>query len=700
MGSKVIPERNGDMLKRFAGIFLTFVMIVSLASVYAEEALPGNEGGSGDVIFEDDEGGTTAAGDEAEYTGPSYSYEELVVGTSTPVEGNFFTGMWGNNASDMDIRNLLNAYNLVYWDRGQSMFIMNPASVSGMAVFDDAEGNRTFIISLYRDMKYSDGTAITARDYAFSFLLRISPLVGELGGKPLQLDFIEGYEAYVKGESSVLEGLQVLSDNELMITISSDFLPFFYELGLLECDPYPMHIIAPGCEIPVDGKGARIEGDFTVELLRKTIMDPETGYLFHPSVVSGPYILTSCEGHTVTLEANPFFKGDSDRVIPMIKKLKLVPVTDENMMDMLSSGQVGVLNKVVQADLINEGMNLKETGNYAFINYPRVGMTQISFSCEKLTVSSQAVRQALAYCLDKNQLILDYTGSYGLRVDGYYGLGQWIYQIVIGTRGNLVKEPEEDTEAARKAYEEEIAAWENLNMGSIPVYLLDVEKANSLLDRDGWTLNEEGEPRQEGEVRCKEIDGTLVPLRLKMAVGKGNNILESFEKHFKPYLKEAGVELELVVIEMDELLDEYYLRTERTVDMIYLGINFGVLFDPTPYFKPPTEKKQTSWNYTQIADEKLYQAALDLRRTEPGDIREYCTKWLYFQTCVMDSLPFIPIYSNVYFDYYTRVLHDYYPNESSEWSKGVISAFLGDPGDPPVEKSEEESGEDEIFFDE
>ena len=37
-------------------------------------------------------------------TFPEFSYEELTVGNPTRVEGFFFTDLWGNNTSDLDVR--------------------------------------------------------------------------------------------------------------------------------------------------------------------------------------------------------------------------------------------------------------------------------------------------------------------------------------------------------------------------------------------------------------------------------------------------------------------------------------------------------------------------------------------------------------------------------------------------------------------
>ena len=53
---------------------------------------------------------------EATETGKTVFPDYLVVGNPTPMRGEFFTELWGNATSDIDVRDLLHAYNLIYWD--------------------------------------------------------------------------------------------------------------------------------------------------------------------------------------------------------------------------------------------------------------------------------------------------------------------------------------------------------------------------------------------------------------------------------------------------------------------------------------------------------------------------------------------------------------------------------------------------------
>ena len=70
-----------------------------------------------------------------------YDYDELVVGTITPFNGSFYSGMWGNIASDLDVRALIHGYKLVTWGE-DDRFEVDPSVVSGFAVKENAQGDR------------------------------------------------------------------------------------------------------------------------------------------------------------------------------------------------------------------------------------------------------------------------------------------------------------------------------------------------------------------------------------------------------------------------------------------------------------------------------------------------------------------------------------------------------------------------------
>ena len=148
---------------------------------------------------------------------------QLVVGSTTAMSGAFFTDLFGSNTADMDVRALLHGYNLMSWDHETGTYQINDSVVAGMAVSRDAQNNRVYTFDLYGDLKFSDGSAITAKDYAFSILLTASPELAKLGGQSAAVGAILGMDAYQSGKSSVLRGVRLLSDTQMSITISKAY---------------------------------------------------------------------------------------------------------------------------------------------------------------------------------------------------------------------------------------------------------------------------------------------------------------------------------------------------------------------------------------------------------------------------------------------------------------------------------------------
>ena len=617
--------------------------------------------------------------------------EAFVVGSTTGFSGNFFSSAWGNNTSDLDVRMLINGYNLVRWDGENGLFTLDDSVVSGVAVTENTAGDRTYTIALYSDLYYSDGTQITAWDYAFAILLSAAPEMAAIGGATNDSDAIVGSDAFKAGRSNTISGLRVYSDTQLSITIKADYLPYFYEQGLLSYVPYPISVIAPGCKVADDGNGAYITNSdetvtdliFTAELLEETILDSETGYMSHPSVVSGPYKLVSYDGTSAEFEINEYYKGNYEGVKPTIEKIIYKTVSNDTMIEQLENGEIDLLNKCVSADTVQAGLQAVSGGTVAMSNYARSGYSFIAFACEQPTVAEQEVRQAIAYCFDKDTSIADYVGDYGIRVDGYYGIGQWMYQVISGAIAAPVTYDEAGNEV------DNTEAWAALTLDNVKTYNFDVDAANELLDNAGWTLNPEGETfdAEKDEVRCKMIDDELVALDLTMIYPEGNAIAETLPETLAANLAEAGIKLTLEAKSMSELLSEYYRQTDRTCDMIYLASNFDVVFDPSKTYSPDDAYVGKD-NRTGIADETLYNLAVDMRKTEPGDALSYCTKWVAFEERWAEVLPAIPVYSGVYFDFYTSELQNYTVNANVSWAQAIVGAYLGEA--ETAEETEEE----------
>ena len=750
-------------LKRFLCAFVALAMLLTCSPILSlAEDIPAGEGAEGE----------TPAEEEVVFP------EELIVGHPTITKGDFFTEMFGNDTADIDVRALIHGYNLVNWDQNQGVYVLDPTVVVGEPLLvDDEVGNRTYYLALAEDLFYSDGTQITAWDYAFSLLLMMAPEIEQIGGKIYRAEHILGYDEYITKEVRSLGGVQVIDDFQLAITLDHEFLPYFFETGLLLCVPYPISVLAPGCKVYNDEYGGIYIGNedesieepiFTAELLKKTILDPETGYNSHPSVVSGPYQMVSYDGVTGHYEINPYFKGawfhntlpggdcpvtfipmvDAEGnqmfdtagnamylVKPSIEKIAFTEADNDTLIQKLIDGELHLVNKVVYGPTILQGMQAGGEG-IRFQNYPRIGLAFLTFTFDWPTVNEKEVRQAIAWCMDRDALTQEYCQGFGFRMDGYYGMEQWEYKLVkheIDYPVNFIddvlhtgqgdmnnEKPVELTEeeieklekdraelakyknryvSTQEEYDAAIKAWEALNLDNLTVYTVDTEKANALLDSARWTLNKDGEPYQPGvdEVRYKRIKGELVGLDLKMMYPEGNHVVDTLQEHFIDNLNKCGIKLTLVPTPMQDLLYSYYRQTERTTDMIYLATNFHVIVDPSITYSTDTTANHEIWNNTYSDDQDLYWRAVNMRRTDPHDVFDYVTKWVSFQERYNEVLPTIPIYSNIYFDFFTNMLQNYYITSQVTWSQAILQAYFGLDAPQEEAPAEKDDGDFAVF---
>ena len=564
--------------------------------------------------------------------------DKLTVGTTTPFSGNFFAEALGNNVSDRDVRSMIHGYSLVKWNGDIGAFQFNEDVVSGALSMDSG---RTYTLSLADDLEYSDGTPVTAWDYAFTFLLTTGKAMLEATGRRADGSYVKGFAEYDSGASAAISGFRVLGKDLFSITINPEFEPYFYELQVLNIKPFPISVIAPGCEVKDDGQGIYLSGEMTAETLAETLLDPDAGYMTYPEVTTGPYKITAYDGQRVRLEVNQRYIGEK----PTITQIDFRYVDPSDIMNWLRDGKLDLVVRCARTDQVQAGMQLAAGGDISMSSYSRNGLALISFCGEKGPTSDPAVRKALAMSLNREELARDYLGNYGIVVDGFYGLGQWMYLMANGT---LIPNDEEEE-----------AAWEGISLETLTKYEYDPDAARQMLRDAGWNLNEDG---------LREKDGVVLDLR--MSYPEGNNVHESLQVNLADHLAKVGIRLTMEAVPMPELLNRVYLQTERTEDMIYLASNFNIVFDPSINFAP-----NGNWAYTNLQDEELYNATLAMRRTHPGDVLTYMQHWVEFEERFNELLPMIPVYSNVYFDFFRDELKNYHIAENVTWSQAIVSSY-------------------------
>lgn len=584
--------------------------------------------------------------------------DSLVVANATKLSGYFFTELWGNNTSDQDVRAMLHGLETVTWTE-EPQFDINYTVVESVKNTGYKNGDRSFQITLNENLRYSDGTPITAADYVFSILLQASPALKELGASEGAYSWLYGYEAYHNGETDTFAGVILKDEYSFSLRVSKDALPYFYQNALIRVYPYPISEILPGCEVEMTEFGARISGEYDADTLAYTLFDETEGYVSHPTVVSGPYTLVSydAESGEAQFEKNEYFPGNYQGQTANIEKVTLKWADPDTIVDEMKNGEVDLLDKAVSAEQIAE---LTDAGFDKEL-YARRGYGFLSFACEDDRVcADQRVRQAIAYAVDTETFISEYLGSYGYPVYSYYGQGQWMVGVVNG-----VVAPEQMTDREEKHLNA-------LTLDNLNPYTFDLEKAKSLLDEAGWNLNAEGGAYESG-VRYRKVDDELQPLEIRWAKTSDGKAADTLAGIIAPAFEEIGIQLTITEMPFTQMLNQYYRLEEREYDMFFLATNFADVFDPSKNFSLD-ESDQGVSNTTGIADEKLYQLAVDMARVKPLEFVTYLEKWQAFQEYYNEVLPTVPIYSDVYADFTSDRLTDFYITDYASWAIAILYA--------------------------
>ena len=628
-----------------------------------------------------------AVGEEAETetveTEFAVDYQHLRVASPTPLTGHFFTSLWGASSSDLDVQELLHRYKLVVYDNDLGRYRMNHLVVTGAVTQDDEEGNRTYYISIYEDLKYSDGTPITAWDYAFSFLLMVDPAIREAGGIPADESWLLGIDPYLNGEKRCLAGLRVINDYLLAITVKAESLPYFYELSRFRISPYPISIIAPDSRIRDDGEGAYLTPGLTGDTLRRTVMDSYTGYMTLPSRVSGPYRIDSFRDGKAHFVLNPYYKGNQKGETPTIQELTFSTAEREEAISGIEKGEIGLLNKVTKAGTIQSIQRLMQEypGRYRMTSYPRMGLTVLRFMPRSPRVQETEVRQAVFYCMDRESIVRDYTGGFGMPVKGMYGVGQWMVRLLEGPASYpIILNEETATPEEVREYQKQLEIWQSMNMNAIRDYELNPAEAVRLLEENGWVLNRFGEPYESG-VRYKRMEnGELIGLEMTALVPK--NLREVLEKNWLPYMKMAGFSLEIEDREIWDLAEAYRRNSIGECDMVLVGEDFTDKFRLNGGYRRYEQNEDSSpGTPLEELDDVIDEMSKEVYHTEKTDLQGFMQKWLALQIKVAETVPIIPIYSIIYFDFHVAQLRNYRVENYLGWGNAIVAAWLGEPED-------------------
>ena len=634
--------------KKILSLLLAGLLTLSVAACGQQQTVTNNDQGSSssEASQASEESSDLSSGER-----PTEPTGQMVIGSINQVINEFYDTGFSTSETNYNMYDLIHGgYDTVVFSK-EGEFQYNDTVVASHEETENEDGTKTYTVTINDGLVWSDGTPITAKDYVFAALLENSDEMAGVDGYPCNTGYsYVGYDEWLDGSADAFAGVHLVDDMTYSLTVKAEELPYHYDITYATLRPRPLHVIAPECDVEDTENGATITGDFTTELLQETINNVETGYRYNPKVTCGPYLFDNFDeaSQQATLKANPEFVGDYRGVKPSIETLVIKTVSSDTMMNELESGSVDLLYGCSGGDTINAGLDLVEEGKAADTTYMRNGYGKIQFDCSVFPTDSQNVRQAIAYCLDRNEFARQYTGGYGSVVHSFYGLAQWEYQ--------------------------DSAEWINENLNT---YEMNVDAAKELLEADGWNLNADGTPYSGTGTRYKDVDGELKPLVITWCNSEGNPVSELLATMLPETMAEAGMELKATTTDFATLQNGILHAGDTMYNMYNLATGFATANSPWYYFSSD-EAWMGNYNTNWIADEELNDAVMPLKSIPYEDSEAWLEAWQNFIKVWNEKLPDIPLYSDEYYDFHSTRVQGWENTATWGWQNAVLDAWVSE----------------------
>jgi peptide/nickel transport system substrate-binding protein len=266
-----------------------------------------------------------------------------------------------------------------------------PTLENGMAVLvgDGADQHLETTFHIRQDAKFGDGTDVTADDVVFTWKLTLNPVWGAASGN----DVSQKYSDVVKTDTHTVV-FKMLSENQAKAHGITDqkgpVLHPLYSFGLAD-GPYPIY--------PAKRFGSLV--DFDPENSAK-VRDLQASVYSRAPVGSGPYTLESWDpGVQMTFKARKdFYRGK-----PAIDNIVIrgFEASKETLLAQLQAGDIQTIGSetldVSDVDAVNAIPGVKA--------YVKSGTTieHIDFNTENPVLASKAVRKAISYGIDRQELV-------------------------------------------------------------------------------------------------------------------------------------------------------------------------------------------------------------------------------------------------------------------------------------------------------
>lgn len=246
-----------------------------------------------------------------------------------------------------------------------------------------------YTFHLRQDVKFQNGNDFTAEDVAYTF----NRLLTVEGGVNTELlDQVKGAAEVIDGSADTLEGVEVVDDYTVKITLKEPFAAF------LSC------LTAPGLSI-YDSEATEAAGD-------QFGMDPAV------TVGTGPFRFTGWTfNDQLVLERNEdYWRGAPE--LPGVV-IKIIPDTETQTM-MFESGELDLLDLDFVTDAADRFL---ETYPDQIVQGPRVGITYLTMNFNIEPFQDVKVRKAVQMAIDRQAILDALYGGRGQVEHGIYPYG-------------------------------------------------------------------------------------------------------------------------------------------------------------------------------------------------------------------------------------------------------------------------------------
>ncbi len=415
----------------------------------------------------------------------------IILGNTTDLSGKFRYAVFGASnpgAADLDIQDLTVGLETISTTK-EGGYVWNDTVVAEHDEVMNDDGTKTFTIKIKDGLVFSDGSAVTAKDYLARAMALSTPVGVQAAGKDhkalMQLVGFDTFNTYDGTEGSgtkEIAGLRLIDEQTFSVQIADKYIPYFYDITYAGFAAEPKALWLGDADIVDDGNGCYLTEDFYKKngdkfVAADTIVAASNNN-DETFPYSGAYVVKSYDDadKTAVLEINPNFPGNYEGTKPQIAKIVYRKIVTETQLEDLKAGNVDVLAGITGGAATDEVITLADgsNGKYAYTHYSRAGYGKLGFRCDYGPVQFTEVRQAIAYCMDRAKFAKDFTGGYGGVTDGPYYTGSWMYQAAV-EQGMLLN-----------------------------AYATSADSAIEVLEAGGWVYDKDGNAYTEG-VRYKKI---------------------------------------------------------------------------------------------------------------------------------------------------------------------------------------------------